>query len=73
MNTKAGVCSYFKCDGCGKIKPMEQRNIKKVAFSVVKPQSEEHLVCNIYYVQICLSCIGAFVEVKSTEVEKNKL
>ena len=49
-------CTHFMCNGCGKVKPIKQQHIVKASYTNFGSRSEEYLVFEIYYIQICDSC-----------------
>lgn len=50
-------CKFFRCDDCGKMKPIRQQNIEKAAYTKFSYKSvDEELMFNVYYIQICNEC-----------------
>ena len=49
-------CTHFKCDSCGKIKPIEEQEIIKCAQTLFNHRSNYELRYTPYHMQICKKC-----------------
>ena len=56
MGNKWHGCTYFKCESCGKIRPIEDITKGKVAFTSYNSQSAHELRYTFDWVLLCKSC-----------------
>lgn len=49
--------THFKCDSCDKIRPVKQRHLVKVAFSIFGVRAEKELRFNTFCAQLCSGCV----------------
>lgn len=57
---------YFRCDGCAKIKLINEQNIRKVAYTQFNSLSHDQLRYCVHYVQLCNKCVEGKEDVKDT-------
>lgn len=56
--------THFNCEGCGKIKLVENRHITKVAFSVCDGSVQKGFPYRPYWVMLCNKCFRGGEEKK---------
>lgn len=51
-------CTHFTCNGCSKVKTINQQHIVRASYTLFNPASEEQLMYEIYHVQLCDGCFN---------------
>ncbi len=66
-----GDSTHFSCEGCGKIRLVEEGHITKVAFSLCNINTQDKFSQRPFWVMLCAKCFECKEEEKKDDIDNN--